>query len=328
MKNAIKFILFCILSFSVCSCLVFGLQKKNAHIEELYSMRNCDVLVLGSSHAYVNLSGAVIYDNYGIASACIAQGEQQIRMSYYSLKSALRYCKPKVVLFEVYMAAIDDDYGVLPNQYANALLSYPIYSNLDVRIEAISDLKGTNYIDYITGIPIYHNDYKRWYTEETTKEITAGYMNGFLETKPDGMTDHCFSTASVTTRSEIGELSRRALMKTIELCREEKVELIFVVTPYQAPDYHIERLNTVKDLAEENGIVFLDMNNYVDDISIDLENDMYDWGHAQKIGEEKNSIWLAKWLAENCDVEDRRGDADYSYWELVSQERKKWESNN
>ena len=226
------------------------------------------------------------------------------------------------------MAAIDDDYGVLPNQYANALLSYPIYSNLDVRIEAISDLKGTNYIDYITGIPIYHNDYKRWYTEETTKEITAGYMNGFLETKPDGMTDHCFSTASVTTRSEIGELSRRALMKTIELCREEKVELIFVVTPYQAPDYHIERLNTVKDLAEENGIVFLDMNNYVDDISIDLENDMYDWGHAQKIGEEKNSIWLAKWLAENCDVEDRRGDADYSYWELVSQERKKWESNN
>ena len=40
MKNAIKFILFCILSVSVCSCLVFGLQKKNAHIEELYSMRN------------------------------------------------------------------------------------------------------------------------------------------------------------------------------------------------------------------------------------------------------------------------------------------------
>ena len=325
-NEIIRFIIFLLITTIVCSQVVFSLQKRNSHIDELYNMRNCDVLVLGSSHAYVNLNGAVMYDNYGIASSCIAQGEQQIRMSYYSLKSALRYCNPQVVVFEVYMAAIEDDYGDLPNQYANALLSFPIYSNLDVRLEAMGDLKGTNYIEYISGIPLYHNDYKKWYSEGSKKEHTAGFMNGFTETKDDGLWDYCFSVDTVSNKKEIGEQTRRALLSTIELCKQKNINLVFVITPYQAPDYHMEKLLSVQDIALEYGIPFVDMNCHLGDIGINLEEDMYDWGHAKKIGEEKNSIWLGNWLVSNYSLKDHRGESDYKYWDIVSQERIEWVS--
>lgn len=322
-KNIIKIIIFFTISFFLGSELIFYLQNKNSHIDELYSMRNCDVLVLGASKSYVNLSGAVMYDNYGIASACIAQGEQQIRMSYYSLKSALRFCKPKLVVFEVYMAVADDDYGNMPNQYANALLSFPAYSNLDVRLEAIDDLKGVHLIDYLTGIPLYHNDYKTY--EFCKKEHTAGYMNGFLETRENGLVDYCFSIDSVSEKQEIGRKSKDALLKTIKLCNDKNIDLIFLSTPFQAADWHMEKLKTVKDIANKNHVPFIDMNTYIDEIGIDLLNDMHDMFHAKKSGEEKNSIWLGNWLISNYKLEDRRSNPNYKYWDLVSQERKQWE---
>lgn len=320
----LRFVVFVALTTFICSQVIYSLQHKNNHIKELYEMQNCDVLVLGSSHAYVNLNGAVLYDNYGIASSCIAQGEQQIRMSYYSLKSALRICRPKVVIFEVYMATFDDDYGVLPDQYAQAMLNFPIYSNLDVRIEALGDLAGVNPVEYVLGFPLYHKDYSKWY-DGVDMEHTAGYMNGFFEAKEDGMTDHCFSTNSVDGKEAIGEKSEEALYKTIRLCKENNIDLVFVVTPYQATDCHMRKLRTVKDIAEEAGIPFVDMNNYVSEIGIDLLNDMYDWGHAKKVGEEKNSLWLGSWLLKNYDLEDRRGETGYSYWDIVSEERRAWE---
>ncbi len=35
-------------------------------------------------------------------------------------------------------------------------------------------------------------------------------------------------------------------------------------------------------------------------------------------------IYIGKWLISNYALEDRRGNIEYKYWEMVSLERKKW----
>lgn len=325
MKKVIRFTSFIIIVFILCLQLVFWYQEKNAHIEELYNTRNLDVLVLGSSHAYVNLSGAVMYDNYGLAASSVAQAEQQIRMSYYTLESALRYCSPKVVVFEVYMAVIDDEYGDMKNQYADAMLSFPFFGNLDVRLSAIDDLKGTNYISYILGAPLYHNDYKKIFAPKSTKKHTAGFMNAFFGNKEE-LSNNMANVDMVTNSDKIGIKSENALIQTINLCKKKDIDLVLVVTPYKAPEEHMKKLKTVQDIAYDYEVPFVDMNCYIDEIGIDMKEDMYDWGHSNNVGAEKNSVWFGNWLLSNYSLDDHRSDADYKYWELVSQERREWEN--
>lgn len=97
----------------------------------------------------------------------------------------------------------------------------------------------------------------------------------------------------------------------------KKVTLVFVLTPYQASKEHIMKLNTVKQIAEEEGIEYVDMNNYVEEIGIDLDNEMADSGHALISGSEKNSIWLGKYLQDNYEITDRREDEEYENWNAV-----------
>ena len=323
LRKTFKAITFVTLTFFVSYFLVFSLQDKNAHINELYSMRNCDVLVLGSSHCYVNLSGAVMYNNTGIASACIGQGEQQVRYSYYSLKSALKICHPQYVILEVYMAARDDEYGDLPNQYANALLSFPIWYNFTDRLEVSSDLKDVDKLAYITGIPLFHNDYKLLYPNKK-EQHSAGYKNACTESNQDGLNENRFNTENVFERAELGPKTYQALEDIADLCNKNNIKLIFLVTPYQAKKEDMAYINSVKDYANDNDIRFIDMNTYSDEIGIDLTTDMYDWGHALVEGEIKNSIWLSEYLSNSCNVPDRRYDENYSYWDLVLEEREKW----
>ena len=60
-----------------------------------------DVLFAGTSMAVTNVSAEELYLKYGIASCSIGEPEQMIFLSYYSLKEALKYQKPKVVCFDV-----------------------------------------------------------------------------------------------------------------------------------------------------------------------------------------------------------------------------------
>ena len=59
------------------------------------------------------------------------------------------------------------------------------------------------------------------------------------------------------------------------------------------------------------------MNSYVTDIGIDLDTEMYDWGHARMGGNIKNSEWLAEFLAENYDVSNHKENSEYERWDEV-----------
>ena len=67
-----------------------------------YNMKKntIDVLFLGSSVAVNNFCPQKIYNDYGIRSYNLGSEQQSIILSYFWLKEALRYQKPKVVVLE------------------------------------------------------------------------------------------------------------------------------------------------------------------------------------------------------------------------------------
>ena len=132
------------------------------------------------------------------------------------------------------------------------------------------------------------------------------------------LTDRCNSNGVIGT-IKLDESTESYLYKIINICREEKVALVFVLTPYQASEEHIMKLNAVKQIAEEEGIEYVDMNNYIEEIGIDLDSEMADWGHALISGSEKNSMWLGKYLQENYRIADRREDVKYENWDAVKE---------
>ena len=70
-----------------------------------------DVLVLGSSHAFVNFSTDTLWSEYGISSFNLGGGVQPFWNTYYNLKEALKTQKPELIVLDAYAATLDFDYS-------------------------------------------------------------------------------------------------------------------------------------------------------------------------------------------------------------------------
>ena len=62
-----------------------------------------DVLFLGSSHAACAFNPQVLYNEYGITSYNLGCEQQNLLLSYYWLKEALRSQKPRAVVLDSYI---------------------------------------------------------------------------------------------------------------------------------------------------------------------------------------------------------------------------------
>lgn len=314
MKKITRLFIFMLILIGLSGMCLSHVKNRNAHIDEYISkLTNADVLVVGSSHSYVNLNGAVLWDQYGIPSACIGQGEQPICMSYYTLKSALRYGKPKLVILETYMAVVGDTYNNYSDKYANSLLGFSFFKNLDCRIEASKFLVNESKLEFVLGFPVFHSDYA---VPKSPRTFTAGYELAFFQNL-DGQTKNRESSLTEQGRVQLSETVNEYLLKTVALCREENIDLLLLVTPYQAPTDHIQIFNSIKELADKEQVEFIDMNSYVEEIGIDLSTEMSDWGHAMVSGAEKNSIWLGNYIMNMYTLEDRRQNEAYAVWDKV-----------
>lgn len=309
--NSISFIIILIFSF----CLIERYNFRNKSIETYNNeFSNADILILGSSHAYCNLNAAIPFQEFGIASACVGQPEQPISMSYFELKSILRKTCPKIVILEMYMCYVGDvvKFDEMPDQYNKALLGFPIYQNLDIRIEAISHIDTIYRLPYILGIP------DPYFEIDRSNEKNAGFL--YLTERNTGFREPPFYTIEAAKDYPYGKISAYTdeyLRKIIELCNHNNIQLLAVLTPFQMLDWQASNIGKAVNVLDEYGITFIDMNQYIDEIEINLEVDMYDSDHALCSGSEKNSRWLANYIVSNLDIEDRRNNSLYKNWNDV-----------
>jgi hypothetical protein len=300
--------------FSLLFMLISNLFSKPLY-NGIYNKRNpaMDVLFFGSSQVYCDINPNIIWQEQGIPSYNLAAGQQPLWFTYYYIKEALKYQKPKVVAVELYSMAYKEEYM---SDLINAASLDNIRFSKD-KINAIREgVPKEDRLNYYLSILRYHNNWKElkkenfqtWFTqlEDPYKGYTALY-NKFPIEKPN--------FPPINESIDLPRKNLEYLNKIIQLSKEQNFKLLLFKTPTILDEHGIKLLNRVSEIAKENNVDFLNYNALHQETQLDFNNDFLDiWGHLNYFGAKKISSHLAGFLKNKYGLEDRRKDNAYSYW--------------
>ena len=315
-----------ILGFMVVLCLIlkcwsdifrFKFTDGTYICDKFYDLEDntVDVLVMGTSHAFANFNTGTLWDEYGIASYDFACSNQPMWNTYYYLKEALKTQTPKLVVLEAMSTTFNYDYqeesGIIKNTFG---LSWS-----KNRIDAISASSSSDeHTSYLLDYTHYHNRYKALAKEDfnenqgiTMLEDWKGYYIK-SSTAPFDYLD----VSDIVDRAPLYEKTEKYYRKTIELAQENGIPMLIVVSPYASISYEEEMVfNSAGDIAAEYNVPFVNCNLLADEIGVDYKTEFADGHHLNHLGGQKFSKYIGKYIVENYDVPDHRGDDNYSSWD-------------
>lgn len=288
-------------------------QMKKFYEEEKDSI---DIVFLGSSHMFCNVSPSVLWKEYGIAGYDLCGSGQPIWNSYYYMKEALKTQKPSLFVLDCYMAVwLDKDYmeegRIIQNNYG-----------MNFSKDKINSIKASapkeTWTNYLLEYPTYH----RRYMDLTKQDFISYYDTDFADInmwKGQGLLTDINSQEKpqieITENvAEISEKNETYLRKIIELSKEEKIPLVLIVVPYVVNMQDMERYNHVKEIADEYGIDFINFNYYYEDMRLDFSMDYRDRVHMNYMGSEKFTRYLVDYLKKDFAMKDHRDENSKEYY--------------
>ena len=108
MKKIIKGVIFILIFVCIFNCVTSILKApigtawaNQTGMQEVHKYKDeYDALFCGTSMAIANISNQYLYEEYGIASVSIAEPEQPLYLTLYTLEDALRVQKPVAVVLD------------------------------------------------------------------------------------------------------------------------------------------------------------------------------------------------------------------------------------
>lgn len=297
-------------------------------VESFYGLEKdmVDVIFLGSSHCYCSIINSRLWDDYGIAGYSLSISGQDIAASYYWLKEALKTQKPAVVCLEMYGATYHG-YAVEGNLYRNILphrinADYPQMVR-DMTDEASGSLQTENDIvgekdrsSFLTKWPVIHTRYRELQRQDFTgPDILYIGFSTFIDGRRSSPISWTSDGEELYEGDETLEMEEEQwLRRIIELTRENGIELCLFLAPMSVSKEDQMRMNYVSELAEAEGIPFLNFVDLREKVKISAEEDFLDGGHVNYKGGVKVTDAMGRFLSQNYALEDHRGDQKYELW--------------
>lgn len=274
-----------------------------------------DVLVLGSSHAFENFNTGTLWYDYGMASFVLAGSLQPMWNTYYYLKEALKTQKPKLIVLEGYRLTFTDEYE---NDNTIIKNNFGLYWSAD-KIESLkASVPKERLVEFVLEYTQYHSRYKELTREDFLHHQGSPFYDdwkGFgcnMETEP--MTSK--NVDKIEGRENLSEKTEKYYRAIINLAKEKDIPIVVVVAPYAAINFEDQKyFNKASDIAKELGVSFVNCNTLIDEIGIDYNEDAADVTHLNYKGNQKFTKYVGKFLKENFDIPDRRGDKAYESWD-------------
>lgn len=305
-----------VLAFLLVLALCYGLMDQVLKIktDDMVSMvklrqlppDTVDVLLVGSSHIGMNIDNQQIYDEFGISSFDLWVGMQPLWNSYYYLKEALRYQKPKVVMVDVFLAGTSAEYSL--NTVAMKNIQY-LSMGVDKLKAALDSFPAwQDAVEAVWGMPFYHERYDELVQDDWNLQYGKDELSLSAPRQVEGVTTalKMLDYRSITNVTPLTEKNERYLRKLIALCKQENIPLVLLASPFEATEEEASRFNTVAQIAEEEGIPFLNFLKTYDEEGIDAASDFYDRGHLNNDGIAKFSHILGQYLADHYELRDCR----------------------
>jgi len=273
-----------------------------------------DVLLFGSSHMHEGIDPVYLWENHGISSYNLASAGESIQMTYYVLKEALEHSKPRAVVID--SVKISEMEGSLGEGYAfvhESLDALPLNRNKIEAVRYASPFLNVDPLSFISDMYAYHGRYAELEKEDFTDTIT--YDRGAYIMTEVVKNEKADPGSYITDTRELkdGE-GVKAYKKIIALCREKGVTPVLINIPANRDNYTKEeqiRTNSLMKYTEENGGKAVNLLPLLDEIGIDYDTDFGDSSHLNFLGVAKTADFLARYLKEEFDIPDHRGDSEY-----------------
>ena len=312
----------CVL-FILCGLLIFCslsnvLRRKTAgetdQVHSFYSIEknSLDVLFFGSSHLYYGVQPNVLWKEQGITSYVMGTPEQTVATSYYLLKEAFRYQKPKVVVLESYYLWNKRKYKS-EERLRQAFDGMRLDSVKAEMLEAmLPEADWKEKFTYLVPFMKYHS---RW----TELENEDFHSNAFQKGARIDYTVKELEDPGIPEASSVPDNSLYYVKKIEELCRENGAEFLMFAAPFGI-ETDRERYDRRQGLnlalekeLEKDGVPFLFYQRDYPEV-IDFATDFRDKTHLNTYGAEKLTKHLGAYLAGKYNLTDHREEAAYASW--------------
>lgn len=325
-KNALRVIVFFILFFFLLSA--FSKIVTNAGDDRIYQFYGSfyaekedtlDAVYLGASTTYAYWSAPLAWERYGIAVHPFNCPKQPFEAMEYLIRE-VRKTQPDALYIVPITSVNDDDDDGLSDIKIHYVADYmPLSPNKIRMVRTLGGYMGLSWTEQMEFLFPFIRFHSRW-SELQKKDFTnsldgfkgASYYNNFLFTSTD-------ISSSYRTTERTGILSgitQDALDSLMEYCDAEQINVLFIAIPNaQTNEYRQAQINSIKETVQARGYSVLDMRSAVEEIGIDLTKDYYNERHTNIHGAIKVTDYIARYLVENYDFEDKRGNQVYSSWD-------------
>lgn len=279
-----------------------------------------DVVMIGSSPVFPYYAAPKLWGETGIAMYPLSSNVQRPAAMRYLVDEAEKTQSPSLYIFEMRMFTMEEK-GLMDNMaYTRGVTDNLRYSPL--RVKAIRGLVPE---DDEEGRLSYYFDIMKYHTNWKMLVLPSEWANMFYS--------NSHPLKGYTFRDEVGPQPRPAcggdkgilampkeqeayLRELIACLQEGKKAALFIVSPYGESPKEQRMFNYMREIIEQSGYSFLNMNDYYDEIGIVFEEDFADYGsHTNAVGAEKCTDFLEKYLQANYALPDHRGDASYASWD-------------
>ena len=292
----------------------------NRMMETFYAQpeNSIDVLVVGSSHTFIDVNTGMLWEDFGVPSFVIGGSLQPFWCSYYFIKEALQYQTPNLIVLEALACDLDADYGDRGMIINNV-------SGMRMGMNKIESIRAcTTDADGIMDLGLLFRDYHNRYSTLDLIDIAPEFGDPVRYENSKGFYDYLGTTPITRPDCEMNDdvvpmpnKEEYYYRMIIEYCQEQGIPLMIMVSPdgwYN--DLSRGHYNYAREIAEEYGVEFIDYNEYYDEIGINFQTDFGDIGHLNYLGNRKFTQVLGEHLVDEYDLVDRRGDTTglYDSW--------------
>lgn len=244
-----------------------------------------DVMFFGSSNTYCSFNPLVLYDKTGIKSYVFATQQQPVWATYAYMTDALKTQKPQLLVMDVLMFSKSEEYYDDGVNYS-FMDDMPLSAN-KIRLAAVSAPKGER-IRLLINFIKYHSRWSELTEDDYTfkRSETGDYLKGYTlldDVFPGGE----LPAENVGKTAPLAEKEIYWFKKIAELAKKNDIPLFLVKTPSNATEEEQALFNSVKELADEYELKYVNYNELYEEIGLDIQKDFYDKSHLNYVGAEK-----------------------------------------
>lgn len=293
----------------------------NIMMDSFYAQadNSIDVLVIGSSHTFVDVNTGTLWNEYGVPSFVIGGSLQPFWNSYYYLREAVKTQTPRLVILEALACNIDNEENDPTVIFNNV---YGMHWNMD-KLESIR--ASVSNTEGLVDIGLFFESFHNRYNELSLMDVSSDYGDTVRTENNKGFYDYFLDYFCARPEFDDDVVPIPFVNKEeyyyrliIEYCQENNIPLLIMVSPDGGYN-NVARAHYLyaEEIADEYGVDFVDFNNYYDEIGLDFANDFADIGHLNQFGNRKFTSYLGEYITENFDLVDRSNDTSglYDSWE-------------